>query len=71
MNKANKPDFKQLGKGVSVKVVDNPNEVVIFNTPTFRRMAVTVEGRRYQKLVGGVTHTADGRPIDNDGRVSE
>ena len=46
-------------------------EVVLYNSPCFRRMAVTVEGRRVQKLIGGVDYTADGRYIDNDGRVAE
>lgn len=65
------PNFGH-SKGMDVRVVDGPkHDVVIFNQPTSKRLAVTVEGRRRQKLLEGITHTADGRPIDDNGRVPE
>jgi len=65
------PNFGHF-KGMDVKVMDGPkHDVVIFNQSTFNRLAVTVEGRRRQKLLEGITHTADGRPIDDNGRVPE
>lgn len=68
------PRFDNL-PGVQVRIDKNRDarvgELIMAPMPYFGRMAITKEGRRYQKLVGGVTHTADGRPIDDDGNVGE
>lgn len=68
------PRFDHL-PGVQVRIDKNRDarvgDLIMAPMPYFGRMAITKEGRRYQKLVGGVTHTADGRPIDDDGNVGE
>lgn len=68
------PRFDHL-PGVQVRIDKNRDaragDIITAPMPYFGRMAITKEGRRYQKLVGGVTHTADGRPIDDDGNVGE
>ena len=60
-----------VDKGVEVRIIPENEREPIFNPKMPGRLAITVEGRRYQKLVGGVTHTADGRYINDDGTVGE